>query len=63
MQPDPCTVTMPSLESTGGDGGTSHVVACHFPTRYDANGGRSAAAPLDGHRRVSGDGDGSAQQA
>ena len=35
MQPDPCTTTMPALESTGG-GGEGHTVACHFPTRYTA---------------------------
>jgi len=37
MQPDPCTKVMPELQSTGGDAGANHVVACHFPTRYAAD--------------------------
>jgi peptide/nickel transport system ATP-binding protein len=43
MQPDPCTVTMPALESTGGDGGSNHLVACHFPTRYGESGSKVQA--------------------
>ena len=34
MQPDPCQHEMPALESTGGDAGANHLVACHFATRY-----------------------------
>ncbi len=34
MQPDPCQREMPALESTGGDAGANHLVACHFATRY-----------------------------
>jgi len=34
MQPDPCQREMPVLESTGGDAGANHLVACHFATRY-----------------------------
>jgi oligopeptide/dipeptide ABC transporter ATP-binding protein len=37
MQPDPCTRSMPPLETVGGDAG-SHRVACYFPTRYDEAG-------------------------
>jgi peptide/nickel transport system ATP-binding protein/oligopeptide transport system ATP-binding protein len=29
-----CTTAMPALESTGGDAGESHLVACYFATRY-----------------------------
>jgi len=36
MQPDPCTIEMPPLESTGGDAGSHHIVACYFPSRYAA---------------------------
>jgi hypothetical protein len=25
---------MPALESTGGDAGANHLVACHFATSY-----------------------------
>ena len=48
MQPDPCTVTMPPLESTDGDARANHVVACHFPTRYDASGARAPRRAGDG---------------
>ncbi len=29
-----CTTAMPPLESTGGDAGEGHLVACYFATRY-----------------------------
>lgn len=32
-----CTTAMPSLESTGGDAGEGHLVACYFPTRYSGS--------------------------
>ena len=47
MQPDPCTVAMPKLESTvGQDAGVDHKVACYFPTRYAADGTAAANAPV-----------------
>jgi oligopeptide/dipeptide ABC transporter ATP-binding protein len=48
MQPDPCTVAMPPLQSTGGDAGPNHVVACYFPTRYDGASGGNGHGPVDG---------------
>ena len=43
MQPDPCSVTMPILESTG-DAGENHLVACHFATRYGSGSAGVAGA-------------------
>ena len=63
MQPDPCTRVMPPLESTGGDAGANHVVACHFATRYDAHGARASKAPVDAGQAPGADGDGSQPQA
>jgi oligopeptide/dipeptide ABC transporter ATP-binding protein len=36
---DVCQSAMPPLESTGGDAGQNHVVACYFATRYAGAGG------------------------
>jgi oligopeptide transport system ATP-binding protein len=44
MQLDPCTKEMPPLESTGGDSGDDHVVACYFATRYAPDGKVAAGA-------------------
>ncbi|NLG65185.1 MAG: dipeptide ABC transporter ATP-binding protein [Actinobacteria bacterium] len=35
FRPDPCARAMPPLQSTGGDAGANHLVACYFPTRYE----------------------------
>jgi oligopeptide transport system ATP-binding protein len=61
MQPDPCTTTMPQLESTGGDAGANHVVACHFATRYGD--GSGATVHGRGDHAAIGDGDATASQA
>jgi oligopeptide/dipeptide ABC transporter ATP-binding protein len=46
---DVCQTAMPPLESTGGDAGENHFVACYFPTRYglgsEPDGTRGALAP------------------
>jgi oligopeptide/dipeptide ABC transporter ATP-binding protein len=47
MDPEACTKAMPELESTG-EAGDTHLVACYFPTRYDAEGvaaGGGASSP------------------
>jgi oligopeptide transport system ATP-binding protein len=41
-----CQTAMPPLESTGGDAGENHVVACYFATRYGQ--GQGASCPPDG---------------
>jgi oligopeptide/dipeptide ABC transporter ATP-binding protein len=50
---DVCQRAMPPLESTGGDAGESHLVACYFATRYAAGPGpdgkrNGAATGADG---------------
>jgi oligopeptide/dipeptide ABC transporter ATP-binding protein len=35
---DVCQTAMPPLESTGGDAGENHLVACYFATRYPSGG-------------------------
>jgi len=46
---DVCQTVMPPLESTGGDAGEAHLVACYFATRYAPGSGpdgkRGAQAP------------------
>jgi len=42
-----CTTAMPPLESTGGDAGQNHMVACYFPTRYP-DGGPAAGSSQAG---------------
>jgi len=39
-----CTTAMPPLESTGGDAGEGHLVACCFATRYPGGAPDAAAA-------------------
>jgi len=47
MQPDPCTLAMPPLESIDEAGtAVSHQVACYFPTRYAADGTATASTPV-----------------
>ena len=47
MQPDPCTLAMPPLESIDEAGtAVSHQVACYFPTRYAADGTATASTSV-----------------
>jgi oligopeptide transport system ATP-binding protein len=45
-QLDVCPAAMPELQTTGGDAGQDHVVACYFPTRYSADGSVAESAPV-----------------
>ena len=40
---DLCQTAMPPLESTGGDAGDNHLVACYFATRYGSGAGPEGA--------------------